>query len=86
MKRYRIAALTLLGWALIVTEPSPRAIKTGFPTKEACEKAAESWRASYKQQLKQANRTTYPNRRRRLAQAIPPTKCVEDPKTTLPPS
>jgi len=86
MRPYHIAALTLLGWALIVTEPSPRTIKTGFATKEACEKAADNWRASYKQQLKQANRTTYPNRRRRLAQAIPPTKCVDDAKTPLPPA
>lgn len=85
MKPYRIAALTLLGWALIITEPSPRTIKTGFQTKEACEKAADSWRANYKQQLKQANQTRYPNRRRRLAQAIPPTKCVDDTKISLPP-
>jgi hypothetical protein len=86
MKRYHLAALGLLSWALIVTEPTPRTIKTGFPTKEACEKAADDWRSTYKQQLKQAGRTSYPNRRRRLAQAIPPIKCVEDTKTTLPPS
>jgi hypothetical protein len=86
MKRYRIAALALLSWALIATEPSRRAIEAGFPTKEACEKAAESWRASYKRHLKRANRTIYPNRRRRVGQAIPPTRCVQDAKTTLPPS
>ena len=77
MKRYHIAALTLLSWALIVTEPSPRTIDTGFATKEACEKAADSWRASYKRQLKQANATPHPNRRRRMVQVIPPTRCVE---------
>jgi hypothetical protein len=86
MRRYHIAAQTLLSLALIITEPSPRTIKTGFPTKEACEKAADNWRSTYKQQLKQANRARYPNRRRRLPQAIAPTKCVEDTKTTLPPN
>jgi hypothetical protein len=78
MKHYHVGALALLSWALIVTEPSPRTIKTGFSTTEACEKAADSWRASYKRQLKRANATTYPNRRRRLGQAIPPTRCVEE--------
>ena len=87
MRPYQIVALTLLGWALIASEPSPRTIKTGFQTKKACEAAAEKWRGNYKRQLKQANQTTgNPNRRRRLAQAIPPTKCVDEAKTTLPPA
>lgn len=78
MKPCHIAALALLSWALVVTEPSPSTIKTGFPTKEACEKAAGNWKASYKKQLKYANAANNPSRRRRLGQAIPPVKCVED--------
>ena len=87
MRTCRVAALMLLGWALILTEPQPRTIKTGFQTEEACEKAADAWRTNYKRQLKQANqRTGNPNRRRRLAHAVPPTKCVDDAKTALPPT
>jgi hypothetical protein len=87
MKPHHIAALMLLGWALIVTEPSPRTVKTGFQTREACETAAEKWRDNYKRQLKQANqRTGNPNRRRRLAQAVPPTKCVDEANANLPPA
>jgi hypothetical protein len=86
MSRYHLAALALVGWALIVTEPTPRTIKTGFPTSAACEKAADAWQANYKRQLKQANQTKHPNRRRRLAQAIPPTKCVDETKGMLPPA
>jgi len=52
MKSHHVAALALIGWALILTEPSPRTIKTGLPTKEVCEKAAHNWRASYKRRLK----------------------------------
>ena len=74
----RAAALALLSWTLVVTEPTTRTIKTGFPTKEACEKAAQDWQTSYRKQLKYANTKNWPNRRRRLAQAVPPTKCVED--------
>ena len=77
MRRYHMAALALLSWTLIATEPSPRTIKTGFQTKEACEKAADKWKADYKKQVKYANLTRDPNRRRRLARAVPPTKCVE---------
>lgn len=84
MSRYHLAALTLVGWALIVTEPEPRTIKTGFSTIEACEKAADTWQANYKRHLKQATQAKYPNRRRRLAQAIPPTKCVDETKGPLP--
>ncbi|MGH7914756.1 MAG: hypothetical protein ACREPW_08910 [Candidatus Binataceae bacterium] len=84
MKPYHVAALALLSWTLIITEPSPRTIKTGFPTEEACDRAADTWQANYKHQRKQGNRATYPNRRRRLARAVPPTKCVEDAKV-LPP-
>jgi hypothetical protein len=51
----RAAALALLSWTLVVTEPTPRTVKTGFPTKEACEKAAEKaakdWQTSYRKQL-----------------------------------
>ena len=85
MSRYHLGALILIGWALIVTEPEPRTIKTGFSTIEACEKAAETWQANYKRRLKQANQVKYPNRRR-LPQAIPPTKCVDETKGPLPPS
>ena len=74
----RAAALALLSWTLVVTEPTPRTIKTGFPTKEACEKAAKDWQTSYRKQLKYAKTQNWPNRRRRLAQAVPPTKCIED--------
>jgi hypothetical protein len=80
MRPYQIAAVALLGWAFIVTEPSPRTIKTGFSTKEACEKAADNWRANYTRQVKLANQTKYPNSRRRLARAVPPTECVEQAK------
>ena len=86
MKTYRVAALALMSWTLVITEPSLHTLKTGLPTREACEKAANNWREIYKRQVKQANATTYPNRRRRIARAIPPTKCVEDTKIPLPPS
>ena len=86
MSRYHLATLALVGWTLIVTEPEPRTIKTGFPTIEACEKAAATWQANYKRHLKQANQAKYPNRRRRLAQAIPPTRCLDETKGPLPPS
>ena len=81
MRRYHIAGLAgvvLMSWALVVTEPSPHTVKAGLPTREACEKAADHWRAGYKRHLKQANATKYPNRRRRLTRAVPPTRCVED--------
>jgi hypothetical protein len=78
VKPCHIAALALLSWTLVAIEPSPRTIKAGFPTKEACEKAADNWKASYKKQVKHANLTRDPNRRRRLARAVPPTKCLED--------
>lgn len=71
-----------MSWALVVTEPSPHAAKTGLPTREACEKAATHWRSGYKKHLKQTNATNDPSRRRRLNRAVPPTKCVED--TTVP--
>ena len=67
----RAAALALLSWTLVVTEPTTRTIKTGFPTKEACEKAAQDWQTSYRKQLKYANTKNWPNRRRRLARAVP---------------
>ena len=37
----RAATLALLSWTLVVTEPTPRTIKTGFPTKDAGEEAAK---------------------------------------------
>lgn len=80
MRRFHIAGLAglvLMSWALVVTEPSPRTVKTGLATREACEKAADHWRAGYKRHLKQTA-ATYPNRRRRRARAVPPVKCVED--------
>jgi len=86
MRQYHITALMLLGWALIVTEPNPRTVTRGFQTREVCEKAADEWRATYKRQLKQANQMKYPSRRRRLAQAVPPTKCVDEATTALPPA
>jgi len=55
MRPYQIAALMLLGWDLIIPEPNPRTAKTGFLTSEACEKAADEWRATYKRNLQQAN-------------------------------
>jgi hypothetical protein len=80
MRRYRIAGLAaavLMSWALVVAEPSPHTLKTGFATREACEKAADHWQAGYKQHRKHAA-TIYPNRRRRLARSVPPVKCVAE--------
>jgi hypothetical protein len=69
-----------MSWALVVAEPSPRTVKTGLATREACEKAADHWRAGYKRHLKQMA-TTRPNRRRRHARAVPPVKCVAESDT-----
>jgi len=55
-------------------------IKTGFPTKQACEQAAAKWRANFETQVKEGTIRTDTDRRRRLARAIPSTKCIEDAK------
>ena len=87
MRRYHIVSLMLVGWALIITEPHPRTVKRGFQAQQACEQAADRWRANYKRHVKQANQKIgNPNRRRRLAAAVPPTKCVDEAKTDLPPA
>ena len=70
-------AAALAGWALVVTDPQPHTVKHGFLDKAACEQAASQWQAAYKIHLKQANQNKY-KKRRRLAQAIPSTKCVDD--------
>jgi hypothetical protein len=84
MRPALIAAILLTGWALIITEPEPRTIKTGFATEAACETAAVTWRKAYKQHVKQAKQNKY-MQRRRIAQAIPPTRCVNQAATKLPP-
>jgi hypothetical protein len=85
MRRLLISAILLIAWALIATEPEPRTIKTGFPSEAACEKAAVTWRDAYKRHLKQAKQNKY-MQRRRIAQAIPPTRCVNEALTEIPPS
>ena len=60
-------------------EPTPET-KTGFPTKQACEQAAATWRADFESQVKEGTIRTDTDRRRRLARAIPSTKCIEDTK------
>ena len=57
--------------------------KTGFPTKQACEQAAAKWRANFETQVKEGTIRTESDRRRRMARAVPSTKCVED--TKIPP-
>lgn len=82
MKTNHVAALVLLSWTLVITVPrfpSPEP-KTGFPTKRACEQAAAKWRADFETQVKEGTIRTDTDRRRRLARAIPSTKCVEDAK------
>ena len=85
MRLASISAILLAVWALTVTEPEPRTIKTGFSTEAACEKAAIDWREAYKRHVKQAKQNKYP-RRRRIAHAIPPTRCVNEAVTDRPPS
>jgi hypothetical protein len=85
MKPALISTILLTVWALTVTEPEPRTVKTGFSTEAACEKAAIAWREAYKRHVKQAKQNKYP-RRRRIAQAIPPTRCVDEAVTKFPPS
>ncbi len=77
MRIHRMLAAALAGWALVVTEPQPHTVKRGLPDQAACEQAASRWRDAYKIHLKQANQNKY-KKRRRLAQAIPPTRCVDD--------
>jgi hypothetical protein len=83
MKTSHIAALVLLSWTLVINIPRAPApeTKTGFPTKQACEQAAAKWRANFETQVKEGTIRTDTDRRRRLARAIPSTKCIEDTKT-----
>jgi hypothetical protein len=75
-------ALVLLSWTLVISMPRSPAPETkpGFPTKQACEQAAAKWRANFETQVKEGTIRTDTDRRRRLARAIPSTKCVEDTK------
>lgn len=74
-----LTALVLLSWTLVIYVPraSTPETKTGFPTKQACEQAAAKWRANFEAQVKEGTIRTEPDRRRRLARAVPSTKCVE---------
>lgn len=79
MKALHIVVPALLSWTLVINLPrahSPET-KTGFPTKRACEEAAAKWRANYETQVKEGTVRTEPDRRRRLARAVPSIKCVE---------
>jgi len=82
MKANHIAALVLLSWTLVISMPRSPApeTKAGFPNKQACEQAAAKWRANFETQVKEGTIRTDTDRRRRLARAIPSTKCVEDTK------
>jgi hypothetical protein len=82
MKTSHIAALVLLSWTLVINIPGSLAPETkpGFPTKQACEHAAAKWRANFETQVKEGTIRTHADRRRRLARAIPSTKCIEDTK------
>jgi hypothetical protein len=51
-----------------------------LPTKQACEQAAVKWRANFETQVKEGTTRTGSDRRRRMARAVPSTKCVEDTK------
>jgi hypothetical protein len=78
-------ALVLVSWTLVINiprNPAPET-RTGFPTKQACEQAAAKWRANFESQVKEGTIRTDTDRRRRLARAIPSTKCTED--TKIPP-
>jgi hypothetical protein len=86
MKPNHISALVLLSWTLVITmprNPAPES-KPGFPTRQACEQAAAKWRANFETQVKEGTIRTDTDRRRRLARAIPSTKCVEE--TKIPPA
>ena len=80
--RPRAIAKRLLSWTLVISMPRSPAPETkpGFPTKQACEQAAAKWRANFETQVKEGTIRTDTDRRRRLARAIPSTKCVEDTK------
>jgi hypothetical protein len=80
MKLDHIAAMMLLSWTMIITQPrATPVVQMGFPTKTACEQAAAKWRAKFETDVKEGtNRTT--ERRRRLARAVPSIKCVESTK------
>jgi hypothetical protein len=82
MNARHLPALVLLSWTLVINMPGNPApeTKTGFPTKQACEQAAARWRANFETQVKEGTVRTDTDRRRRLARAIPSTKCIEDAK------
>jgi hypothetical protein len=82
MKANHIAALVLVSWTLVINIPKSSApkTKTGFPTKQACEQAAAKWRANFESQVKEGTIRTDTDRLRRLARAIPSTKCIGDAK------
>jgi hypothetical protein len=87
MKSLRVAAMALLSWTMFIYQPGTQTpeVKTGFPTKAACEQAAAKWRADFETKLKEGTiRTTNNDRRRRLARAVPSIKCAEGKET--PPS
>lgn len=85
MNARHLSALVLLSWTLVINMPRNSApeTRTGFPTKQACEQAAARWRANFETQVKEGTVRTDTDRRRRLARAIPSTKCIED--TKIPP-
>jgi hypothetical protein len=86
LKSGHIAALALLSWTLVVSIPGNPApeTKAGFSTKRDCEQAAARWRANFETQVKEGTIKTYADRRRRLARAIPSTKCIEAEATKIP--
>jgi hypothetical protein len=85
MKLHHTAAMILLSWTLVINVPRAPApeMKADFPTKQVCEQAAAKWRANFETPVKEGTIRTDTDRRRRLAPAIPSTKCIED--TKIPP-
>jgi hypothetical protein len=75
MKLHHNAAMILLSWTLVINIPRAPApeMKASFPTKQA----------NFETQVKEWTIRTDTDRRRRLARAIPSTKCIED--TKIPP-
>ena len=86
MKTQYIAALVAVSWTLVINmprTPTPET-KPGFPTKQACERAAAKWRADFERQVKEGTikeMKTETGQRQRLARAIPRTECIEDTKS-----
>jgi len=74
--------MALLSWTMVINQPrATPEVKTGFPTKMACEQAAAKWRADFETRVKEGTLRTDNDRRRRLARAIPSIKCVESKET-----